>query len=377
MKVLHPEDALKLKFHTYKTTGQTLLEPLAHMWWNWAVQFIPERLSPNVISILGFIVSIGYSLIPIYYAHYNLEAPRWTALVCLIGIFVSQTLDGVDGKQARRTNSSSPFGELLDHGADAITAMFLTVAFYNTIGMQMLPFWMYSLSIGIFTGLYLSNWRTYVSGNFKFYVIDTIEAETVVMIVNLITFLFGYEFWHIKVANFISIGQLTAILTLFLITLALICTSMSVLTVMLENEGRSVAGTSAWSPGLSLVLCLVVSESLVSGLEEEYLERYVSVYALMIAFILSKLCCRLILAYLVKRDFNKWADSAFFGSVLLLINRRLGSYFDENQMLWFCFSLTLADSVIFYVHVYYDFCELLGFSLFRMVSIPHKAKENQ
>lgn len=27
-----------------------------------------------------------------------------------------QTFDAVDGKQARRTNSSSPLGELFDHG---------------------------------------------------------------------------------------------------------------------------------------------------------------------------------------------------------------------------------------------------------------------
>lgn len=31
-------------------------------------------------------------------------------------IMSSQTFDAVDGKQARRTNSSSPLGELFDHG---------------------------------------------------------------------------------------------------------------------------------------------------------------------------------------------------------------------------------------------------------------------
>jgi phosphatidylglycerophosphate synthase len=31
-----------------------------------------------------------------------------------------QTFDAVDGKQARRTNSSSPLGELFDHGCDAL-----------------------------------------------------------------------------------------------------------------------------------------------------------------------------------------------------------------------------------------------------------------
>jgi hypothetical protein len=31
-------------------------------------------------------------------------------------MMLMQTFDAVDGKQARRTNSSSPLGELFDHG---------------------------------------------------------------------------------------------------------------------------------------------------------------------------------------------------------------------------------------------------------------------
>lgn len=41
------------------------------------------------------------------------QANTWAA----IALFLYQTLDAVDGKQARRTNSSSPLGQLFDHGA--------------------------------------------------------------------------------------------------------------------------------------------------------------------------------------------------------------------------------------------------------------------
>jgi len=44
------------------------------------------------------------------------DVPRWTYLGFGIGIFVYQTLDAIDGKQARRTGSSSPLGQLFDHG---------------------------------------------------------------------------------------------------------------------------------------------------------------------------------------------------------------------------------------------------------------------
>lgn len=41
-----------------------------------------------------------------------------------------QTLDSIDGKQARRTNSSSPLGELFDHGCDAVSAGTPTLSIY-------------------------------------------------------------------------------------------------------------------------------------------------------------------------------------------------------------------------------------------------------
>ena len=50
-----------------------------------------------------------------------LQVPGWALLLCGLGLFVYQTLDAVDGKQARRTGSSSPLGELFDHGCDAMS----------------------------------------------------------------------------------------------------------------------------------------------------------------------------------------------------------------------------------------------------------------
>lgn len=35
--------------------------------------------------------------------------------------FIYQTLDAIDGKQARRTGSSSPLGQLFDHGCDGLS----------------------------------------------------------------------------------------------------------------------------------------------------------------------------------------------------------------------------------------------------------------
>lgn len=49
------------------------------------------------------------------------QAPLWAYLMCAVGLFIYQSLDAIDGKQARRTNSSSPLGELFDHGCDSLS----------------------------------------------------------------------------------------------------------------------------------------------------------------------------------------------------------------------------------------------------------------
>jgi len=47
-------------------------------------------------------------------------APKWLWFTFAVGLFVYQSLDAIDGKQARRTGTSGPLGELFDHGCDAL-----------------------------------------------------------------------------------------------------------------------------------------------------------------------------------------------------------------------------------------------------------------
>ena len=42
-------------------------------------------------------------------------------MLCAAGLFIYQTLDAIDGKQARRIQCCSPLGELFDHGCDALS----------------------------------------------------------------------------------------------------------------------------------------------------------------------------------------------------------------------------------------------------------------
>lgn len=71
------------------------------------------------------------------------EPPRWASALCALGLFFYQSLDAIDGKQARRTNSSSPLGELFDHGCDSISTIFVALSACISAQLGYYPKWMF------------------------------------------------------------------------------------------------------------------------------------------------------------------------------------------------------------------------------------------
>ncbi|TVU33634.1 hypothetical protein EJB05_25460 [Eragrostis curvula] len=80
-----------------------------------------------MITLTGFMFLLSSALLGFVYSpHLDTAPPRWVHLAHGLLLFLYQTFDAVDGKQARRTNSSSPLGELFDHGCDALACADLT-----------------------------------------------------------------------------------------------------------------------------------------------------------------------------------------------------------------------------------------------------------
>jgi len=75
--------------------------------------------------------------------------------------------DGVDGKQARRTNSSTPLGELFDHGLDSWACIFFVVTVYSIFGRGEagvnVETLYYILWVVLFSFI-LSHWEKYNTG---------------------------------------------------------------------------------------------------------------------------------------------------------------------------------------------------------------------
>ena len=81
-----------------------------------------------------------------------------------LGVFIYQSLDGIDGKQARRTGTATPLGELFDHGCDAISTFIVALAGASAVGLNEYPYLMITFVLLIEFVNYVYHWQTYVSG---------------------------------------------------------------------------------------------------------------------------------------------------------------------------------------------------------------------
>ncbi|RHZ31502.1 hypothetical protein DYB37_013190, partial [Aphanomyces astaci] len=102
----------------------TFLDLQLNHFWNAMVEFLPLWMAPNLVTLTGTIIVILTTVLLLAISP-NMEggAPGWAYVLSGVGLFVYQTLDAIDGKQARRTGSSSPLGQLFDHGCDALSAL--------------------------------------------------------------------------------------------------------------------------------------------------------------------------------------------------------------------------------------------------------------
>ncbi len=78
-----------------------------------------------MISFIGFLFNfIPHVLIACFYGYdFYGYIPPWVCTLLGLSYFCYMICDNCDGKQARRTGTSSPLGMLLDHGMDSVTAV--------------------------------------------------------------------------------------------------------------------------------------------------------------------------------------------------------------------------------------------------------------
>jgi ethanolaminephosphotransferase len=110
------EALVHLKSYKYSSIDKSYISRyiLKH-YWNGFVELLPLWLAPNLVTLLGFFFILGNVALMVWYVPDMVgPAPGWVYISFAVGVWMYSTLDNVDGKQARRTGTSSPLGELFE-----------------------------------------------------------------------------------------------------------------------------------------------------------------------------------------------------------------------------------------------------------------------
>ncbi|PZC79060.1 hypothetical protein B5X24_HaOG216875 [Helicoverpa armigera] len=199
-RILNAAQLKRLSEHKYSCTSASILDAWLQPWWCWLVSKTPLWLAPNLITILGLIVNIVTTLILVWFSpDARQEPPRWACALCALGVFIYQSLDAIDGKQARRTGSQSPLGELFDHGCDSISTVFIALGACIAVKLGEYPTWMFFQCFCAMTLFYCAHWQAYVTGTLKMGRIDVTEAQYSIMGIHLVSAILGPSFWATQV----------------------------------------------------------------------------------------------------------------------------------------------------------------------------------
>uniref|UniRef100_A0A0D3EZW8 Aminoalcoholphosphotransferase n=1 Tax=Oryza barthii TaxID=65489 RepID=A0A0D3EZW8_9ORYZ len=148
----------------------------------------------NWITLTGFMFLLTSAFLGFFYSpHLDTAPPRWVHLAHGMLLFLYQTFDAVDGKQARRTNSSSPLGELFDHGCDALACAFEALAFGSTAMCGKATFWYWFIAAVPF---YCATWEHFFTNTLILPIVNgPTEGLMLIYLCHFFTFFTGAEWW--------------------------------------------------------------------------------------------------------------------------------------------------------------------------------------
>lgn len=292
-----------LKNYEYNCKDDSILTKyvLRHIY-DYIVQRLPVSIAPNTLTLFGLISSFVSFVITVI-TDPTLENQRFpiVKLINLILLFMYQIFDAIDGKQARRTRSSSPLGQLFDHGCDALVCFFTAITISSSLGI--------GISMNLFLFLYSFIWIYYLCALEEYstdlfylgYINGPSEGIFSGIMAHLISLIFGTKvFYILKIKVFTNITTMSAFLIVFLI----LSTIVSLATILKNRKNISLKELFY---SITNVYCLLMSGLLYNFAIKDVFFKYVSIFALM--FIFSSITIDIAYSHLKKSkisspDFN-------------------------------------------------------------------------
>jgi len=164
--VLTQDGVTQIAFHKYKAGDYTFLDTILNPVWNSLTELLPMWIAPNMVTTLGGLHCVAaYWITWCYAPNFQGGVPDVVLLINAYCCAVYYTLDCCDGKQARRTGTSSPLGQLFDHGMDCLCLqqhVSMCMAWLTLSESDSLWFWAAQGSLQF--SFFMAQWEEYYTG---------------------------------------------------------------------------------------------------------------------------------------------------------------------------------------------------------------------
>ena len=370
-----------IRSYKYKSSDSSIsykyfMSPLC----DYLVNFFPTWLAPNVITISGFFLNLLYFLITGYYTKFKGGfIPPWACFFSAFCYLLYMILDNIDGKQARRTKSSSPLGLLFDHGTDACTTFFITCGLGAILALETIYQYIL-LWIMIIVPFYLNNWEEYVTGVMSLPIINGINEGTfVIVFLECLTGCIGQDYLNKK--EYIIFGK-HILFNTFISSLAcgagIFFGIISILKVrQLESKEKRINSLIDVFPFIYFLagfFCIIyLTDSKIS-------ENYPQLLLVSFGFQFAKMLGLLQLSHLMGIRYNPY-NLVFILPNLCYIIHSIFYYFSKNQRILY---FTIDDLIIIFsivnflswLHFVYfcsdEMCKILGIYRFKIKLIQNE-----
>lgn len=329
------------------------------------------------------------------------QGPAWLYYSFALGLFMYQTMDNVDGKQARRTGTSSGLGELFDHGIDSLNCTLASLLETAAMGLG-------TSKSGVFTALcpclpmFFSTWETYHTHTLYLGVINgPTEGLLIACSLMIISGYYGPSIWTERLVDLTGETWLYALSGLGVtaellgdLTFRDIWIGIIVATLVLAHapfciyhvvkarraQGLPIAPVFLeWTP--MAVYTLSIGAWLYSPHSTLRAENHLVLFCLTMSFVFGRMTTKMILAHLTRQPFPYWTvmlwplvGGAALANLPLLglpavapgvEHAYLWAYFVFAAVVYFRWAFLVTSSI----------CEFLGINA---LTIPHgKQLENE
>lgn len=290
-----------------------------------------------------------------------------------------QTMDNVDGKQARRTGTSSGLGELFDHGIDSLNCTLASLLETAAMGLG-------TSHAGVFTALcpclpmFFSTWETYHTHTLYLGVFNgPTEGLLIACAIMIVSGIYGPEIWTKPLAHVLGdhlqglshwLGETTmrdVWIGLIVFSLLVGHVPFCVYNVALARRKRNLPLAPVfleWTP--MAVFTVAIGAWVFSPYSNLMQDNHLVLFCVTMSFVFGRMTTKMILAHLTRQPFPYWTVmlTPLVGGAVLGNLPRLGlsqiSASAELKYLWAYFVFALIVYSRWAYLVITSICRFLG-----------------